>query len=85
MVNASHTSDTQRTTSWFSPLRALWAIVWRLSILLVFVGGVCFCILTDRWWPALGCIVGFVVASFVIRRVSTVEEKISSGESITFL
>jgi TRAP-type C4-dicarboxylate transport system permease large subunit len=85
MVNATHTSDTQRTTSWFPSLRALWAIAWRLSILLLFVGGVCFCVLTDRWWAALVCVVGFFVASFVIRRVSTVEKKTSSGESLTFL
>jgi hypothetical protein len=48
----------QRTTGWFPSLRALSAIAWRLSLLLAFFVGVCFCVLYDYWWVALGCIAG---------------------------
>ncbi|HEX4631852.1 MAG TPA: hypothetical protein VH188_12905 [Chthoniobacterales bacterium] len=35
---------------------------------------------------ALGCVVGFIVAAFIIRRVSTVEQQQESfGDSIVFL
>jgi uncharacterized membrane protein YccC len=48
------------------------------------VGALC-CVLLDRWWAALGCIIGFVLAAFVIRHVSTVERETSSEDSIVFL
>jgi hypothetical protein len=53
-------------------------------MLIFFIGAFC-CLLLDRWWAALGCIIGFVVAAFVIRRVSTVERETSSEDSIVFL
>jgi hypothetical protein len=74
----------QRTTGWFPSLRALWAIAWRLSLLLAFFVGVCFCVLYDYWWVALGCIAGFMIASFVIRRVSTIEHKTAFRDSVVF-
>lgn len=85
MVNASRTPDTQQPTGWFPSLRALGAITWRLSILLTFFVGVCFSVHFDHWWAALGFIIGFVVAAFLIRRVSTVEQETSSPDTITFL
>jgi hypothetical protein len=53
-------------------------------MLIFFIGGFCFAFL-DRWWAALGCVIGFVVAGFVIRRVSTVERETFSEDSIVFL
>ncbi len=53
-------------------------------MLLFFVGAFC-CFLLDRWWAALGCVIGFVVAAFIIRSVSTVERETSSEDSIVFL
>ena len=40
---------------------------------------------TDRWWIALGCIVGFVVAAFLIRRMSTIEPDVTSRPGTTLL
>jgi uncharacterized membrane protein YdjX (TVP38/TMEM64 family) len=54
--------------------------------MLLFLGGSLWSVLIQRWWAALGCVVGFIVASFIIRRVSTVEQQQeSSGDSIVFL
>jgi uncharacterized membrane protein YccC len=53
-------------------------------MLVFFIGAFCF-VLLDHWWAALGCVIGFVVAAFVIRRVSTVERETSSEDSIVFL
>jgi hypothetical protein len=55
-------------------------------MMLLFLVGSLWCMLFQRWWGALGCVVGFVVAAFIIRRVSTVEQQAeSSGDSIVFL
>lgn len=85
MVAASDSSPVHRKTSWLPSLVALWSLSWRLSILLLFFVGMCFCVLVDRWWGAAGCILAFVIAAAIIRRVSTVEEETSSGDSIVFL
>jgi len=53
-------------------------------MLVFFIGAFC-CVLLDDWWAALACVLGFVVAAFVIRRVSTVERETSSEDSIVFL
>jgi hypothetical protein len=66
-------------------LRALWSLCWRLSIMLLFLGGALWSFLIDHWWTALGFAIGFIVAAFIIRRVSTVERQTSSGDSIVFL
>jgi hypothetical protein len=85
MVAPSHSFEGQLQTGWFPPLRALWSLCWRLSILLLLLGGGLCCLSLDHWWAALGCLVGFIVAAFIIRRVSTVEHHTSSGDSIVFL
>ena len=53
--------------------------------MLVFLGGALWSLLIGRWWMALGCVVGFVVAAVVIRRMSTVEHQEASDDSIVFL
>jgi uncharacterized membrane protein len=53
--------------------------------MLLFLVGTLWSVLVGRWWSALGCVVGFVIAAIVIRCVSTVEHEASSGESIVFL
>jgi len=85
MVTRSHSSEDQRQTGWLPPLRALWSLCWRLSIMLLFLGGALWSLLLDRWWAALGCVIGFIIAAVIIRRVSTVEHQESSGDSIVFL
>jgi hypothetical protein len=84
MVAPSHT-DAQQQRGWFPAWGALWSLCWRLSVLLVFFLGICASILLDRWWAALACVAGFVVAAFIIRLGSTVEPERSSDDSITFL
>jgi hypothetical protein len=51
----------------------------------MFFIGICASVLLDHWWAALACFVGFVLAAFIIRRVSVVERETSSGDSIVFL
>ncbi|HKP05311.1 MAG TPA: hypothetical protein VJU77_18325 [Chthoniobacterales bacterium] len=85
MVSPSHGSEARSQPGWLPPLRALWSLCWRLSIMLVFVGGALWTLLIGRWWIALGSVIGFVVAALVIRRVSPVERQESSGDSIVFL
>ena len=53
--------------------------------MLLFLGGALWSLLLDRWWAALGCVIGFIIAAVIIRRVSTVEHQESSGDSIVFL
>jgi uncharacterized protein involved in exopolysaccharide biosynthesis len=54
--------------------------------MLLFLGGSLWSVLVQRWWAALGCALGFIVAAFIIRRVSTVEpQQASSDDSIVFL
>ena len=54
--------------------------------MLLFLVGSLWSMVVQRWWTALGCVFGFVVAAFIIRRVSTVEqEQESSRDSIVFL
>ena len=84
MVAQSHT-DTQQPRGWFPVWRALWSLCWRLSVLLVFFMGICASILLGQWWAALGCLVGFVIAAFIIQRGSDVERETSSGDSVVFL
>jgi hypothetical protein len=50
-----------------------------------FQGGAVWSLLIGRWWMAPGCVAGFFVAAVVIRRMSTVECRESSGDSIVFL
>jgi TRAP-type C4-dicarboxylate transport system permease large subunit len=85
MVTPSHTPEAERQTGWFPSWRALWSLCWRLWIMLVFFVGSFCCFFLELWWAALGCIIGFVIAAFVIRRVSTVERQTSSEDSIVFL
>jgi TRAP-type C4-dicarboxylate transport system permease large subunit len=85
MVARSHTPESQQQSDWFPSFRALWSLCWRLSILLAFFIGIFASVLLDHWWAALGCVVGFILAAVVIRRVSTVEHQESSGDSIVFL
>ena len=53
--------------------------------MLLFLGGTLWSLLVGRWWAALGCVAGFIIAAIVMRRVSTVEHQESSAESIVFL
>ena len=53
--------------------------------MLAFLLGALFCVFADHWRGALACVFGFIVAGFIIRRVSTVEDQTSSEDSITFL
>ncbi len=53
--------------------------------MLLFLGGALWSLLVDRWWTALGCVVGFVIAAAIVRHVSAVEHEESSGDSIAFL
>jgi hypothetical protein len=53
-------------------------------MLVFFLGAFC-CFSLELWWAALGCIIGFIIAAFVIRGVSTVESQTSSEDSIVFL
>jgi hypothetical protein len=87
MMVPLHSNESQQQTGWFPFWRALLALCWRLSILLLFFIGVFACALLDHWWAALAFLIGFIVAAFIIRRVSTVEpeSETSSGDSITFL
>jgi hypothetical protein len=85
MVSRSDSSEGQRQTGWLPPLRALWSLCWRLSIMLLFLGGALWSLLLDRWWVALGCVIGFIIAAVIIRRVSTVEHQETPGDSIVFL
>ena len=86
MVTFSHHPEVRPLKRWFPSWRALWSLCWRLWIMLIFFIGAFYCAFLGRWWAALGCIVGFIVAAFIIRRVSTVEqERESSGDSIVFL
>ena len=85
MLKPSPSPSLHRSTGWFPSLRALWAIVWRLSILLLFFVGACFCVIVAQYWAALGCVIVFAAAAFFIRRVSTVEDETSSGDSVVFL
>jgi len=85
MVASSHTDLEQQQRGWFPAWRALWSLCWRLSVLLMFLMGMCASIVLGRWGAAVACLVGFVVAAFIIRRVSTVEHQTSSDDSILFL
>jgi TRAP-type C4-dicarboxylate transport system permease large subunit len=85
METLSHIESKQQQRSWFPAWRALWSLCWRLSVLLVFLMAMCMSIVLGHWWAAMACVVGFVVAAFVIRRGSTVEHERSSGDSIVFL
>jgi hypothetical protein len=55
--------------------------------MLLFLGGALWSLLIDRWWVALACVIGFIIAALVIRRVSAVESEheTSSGDHIVFL
>jgi hypothetical protein len=54
--------------------------------MLLFLGGSLWSMLVQRWWAALCCVLGFIVAAFIIRRVSTVEQQgEKSDDSIVFL
>ena len=53
--------------------------------MLAFLIGAAFFFLIGHWWIALGCLIGFVPAGFIIRRLSTVEETIPPADRITFL
>ena len=55
--------------------------------MLLFLGGALWSLLIDRWWFALGGVIGFIVAAFLIRRVSVVEpeHETSPGNHIVFL
>jgi hypothetical protein len=54
--------------------------------MLLFLGGTLWSMLIQRWWAAFACVAGFIIAGFIIRRVSTVEQQQeSSGDSIVFL
>jgi TRAP-type C4-dicarboxylate transport system permease large subunit len=85
MVSRSRSSEGQRQTGWLPPLRALWSLCWRLSIMLLFLGGALWSLLIGHWWASVGCVNGFIVAAVVIRRLSTVEHRESSGDGIVFL
>src|SRR5207248_3029688 len=67
MVAPLH-ADTEQQRGWFPAWLGLWSLCWRLSVLLVFFMGICASILLDHWWAALACVVGFVVAAFIVRR-----------------
>ena len=85
MVTPSHTAKSHQQTGWFPSWRALLSLCWRLSILLVFFFGALVSVLLSWWWTALGCIVGFIIAAILIRRVSTVDPETSSDDPIVFL
>ena len=53
-------------------------------MLVFFIGALC-CALLDRWWGVLACVAGFIIAAFIIRRVSAVEHHAASSDSIVFL
>ena len=65
----------------------MWSLSWRLCILLLFFVGACACALLDYWWAVLACVIGFILAAFLIRRLSPVdpEQEASSGDHIVFL
>jgi hypothetical protein len=69
----------------YPSLRALWSLCWRLSVMLAFLIGAAFFFLIDHWWIALWCLLGFVPAALIIRRVSTVEEDLPPSDRITLL
>ena len=85
MVSLSDSSPVHRKTSWLPSVVALWSLSWRLSVLLLFFVGMCFCVLVGQWWAAAGCILAFTIAAAIIRRVSTIEEEKASGDSVVFL
>jgi hypothetical protein len=85
MVSRSNSAEGQRQKGWLPPLRAVWSLCWRLSMMLFFLVGALCLLLIDHWWAAFGCIIGFIVAAVVIRRMSIVEHQESSGDSIVFL
>jgi hypothetical protein len=53
--------------------------------MLAFLIAAAFFLLIDHWWIALGCLLGFVPAAFIIRRVSTVEEDLPPADRITLI
>jgi hypothetical protein len=75
----------QQQRGWLPAWCALLSLCWRLSVLLMFLMAICASIVLGHWWAALACVLGFVVAAFIIRRGSTVEPERSSGDSIVFL
>jgi TRAP-type C4-dicarboxylate transport system permease large subunit len=85
MVASSHTDLEQQQRGWFPAWRALLSLCWRLSVLLIFLMGICVSIVLGHWWAVVACFVGFVVAALIVRSGSTVEPKRPSEDSIVFL
>jgi hypothetical protein len=85
MVTPSHTESEQQQRGWFPAWCALWSLCWRLSVLLIFLMGMCASIVLGQWWAVVASFVGFALAAVMIRRGSTVEPENSSDDSITFL
>jgi uncharacterized protein involved in cysteine biosynthesis len=84
-VEPSHTPVTRDQAGWLPPARALWSLCWRLFVMLTFLIGALMCVLLKHWGACLGCIVGFLIAAFIIRRSSTVEDVRAPDDSIVFL
>jgi hypothetical protein len=76
--------DPQPTLGTFPSASALWAIMWRATLLLAFVAGACLNFIFDQVWIALACLVGFAVTAVIIRRRSMVERHPPRGGGVLF-